>query len=674
MVSLTIDDLQVSSPAGTLVIDAAEDAGIYIPRFCYHKRLSPAGACRVCLVEIEGMPKPQPSCTMLVRDDMVVRTDTPAIRKIRQDVLEFILLHHPLDCPVCDKGGECDLQDLTFSYGTRLQRYEGPRLHFLKAHRIGANIVLDQERCIECYRCVRFLDEWGEGLVFAFHQRGDHSVIETFKDRPLETAVLAGNTIDVCPVGALTSEKFRFKGRPFELRNAEAVCPHCSVGCNIIASARPTLSSFSRVTPRPHVSINDHWICDRGRYDYDWVDEGRILYPMVGRDAERKKATWDEALGALAGDIARVAADGDGGGAAVLLDSGTGCEDGYLARKLARDGLKTNAIYQSDPVGAMPGLGCTIDELAASDVVLLINADIRNTHPILWLRLNRSRTQADTQIIAFGADCQDTAKRADVVDAIETGREAALLGALAELCGGALDTERCEAQAAAVGVSPEALGRAAERLTQARRIAILGGAAGIGDLTGLHGALERLAGKLRERDDSTVHCGILPTGANTMGLRILDIAPGKDAPADVAEALLSGTVRCLYVVGGDPLGEADGDLAAAIEGLPLLIYQGTNECATSSRAHYVLPAATFSEAERSVVNLEGRLQRSTPCESPRGEALPGWRVAMLVGQSVGRGFKEQDLARVRQAIAAAVPDLGAVANLSADEWESFVRP
>jgi len=687
-VTLTIDGREVTVPEGTLVINAAEAIGIYIPRFCYHKRLEPAGACRMCLVEIEGFPKPQTSCTVSVKPGMVVHTDTEAVRQMRASILEFILMHHPLDCPVCDKGGECDLQDLTLTYGTRLQRHDFPRMHFRKAYRIGGHIVLDQERCIECYRCVRFLEEWGEGLRFAFHERGDRSVIETFGALPMVDTRFVGNTIDLCPVGALTSETFRFRGRPAELVNAEAICPHCSVGCNIIASARPTLGFFCRVTPRPNMAINDYWICDRGRFDYDWLDEGRLLVPEWGRGADRRSGTWDEALDRLASDLD----PSRGGNTALLVDSSVGCEDGYVAAKVLRGALGSNAIYQSDPAAGMSGLTGTISDVARCDLVLAVGLDLWTELPVLWLRIYRSRHLGRSRLVAVTAGGEEDLARCDVGLRVSQGAEAELLSGLAELRAGADDPSRADALAARAGADPALLRRLVRRLRRANRVAVLAGAAA--GAAGLAGRLASVAG-------AGGVWGVVPTGANTIGLDWVGVASSKlpggvslgdagaraalaeawsapvaaeEAPERLAEALRNGFARRVLVVGGDPIGAGDRRLSEELGRADVVAYIGTNRNATAERADYVFPMAAFSETERSTVSLERRMQHSAACDRPRGQSRPGWWILAGLGRRLGAGFHYGSFGEVRLEIAACHESLGPLAELGPRTREGAVKP
>ncbi len=442
MVNLVIDGTPVRVPRGTKVILAAEQIGIRIPRFCYHAQLEPIGACRLCLVHVElpvidratgrpavdetgepvyrPMPTPQTSCTLECSEGMRVITDSEAVRKDRAAIIEFLLANHPLDCPICDKGGECELQEMTMLCGPGRQVYQEPRTRRDKARRIGASIVLDQERCIVCFRCTRFLEEWADEQVWSFTDRGHGNEIEPAFGEVIEKARFAGNTIELCPVGALTSDAFRFSARPWELADAPGVCPHCSVGCNLILGGR--LGRLCRVQPRSNYHVNDTWICDRGRYDYEWVQEGRLVTPLIRHEGRQRKTFWRDGLNAAAGTLRQCERP------AVVVAPSASCETGYMAQRLARAALGTNAVYVDDAFDQAGAFTGTIMQLLYTEFVLLISADILEDQPILWLRLNRRKRLGKLRmaVVAPRGQAADQKARAWRACDLEPGREVEL--------------------------------------------------------------------------------------------------------------------------------------------------------------------------------------------------------------------------------------------------------
>ncbi|HEY8600345.1 MAG TPA: 2Fe-2S iron-sulfur cluster-binding protein, partial [Thermomicrobiales bacterium] len=293
-VTLTIDEREVTVPKGTLLVEAAKSAGIDIPVFCYEPRLAPVGACRMCLVEIEKMPRLQTACTTPVGDGMVVRTNAAKPRAAQSDVLGMLLSNHPLDCPVCDKGGECPLQDTTFNYGPGISKFIEPKRTFPKPIPLSPLIALDRERCIMCYRCVRFQREIPGDEALTVIDRGSHSEIAVTEGRDFDSP-FSGNTIELCPVGALTSIPFRFSARPWDLTKVSSVCDKCSVGCNLNVEYRN--NTVLRLTSHPNPPVDDGWLCDHGRFTYEYVnDKGRISQPQIRRNGQLVPVPWDEAL------------------------------------------------------------------------------------------------------------------------------------------------------------------------------------------------------------------------------------------------------------------------------------------------------------------------------------------------------------------------------------------
>ena len=381
--TLTIDGHEVKVPKGTLLVEAAKRLGIEIPVFCYHHKLDPVGACRLCLVEIApGPPKPQTACTTPAADGMVVQTQSPLAVGARADILEFELVNHPLDCPVCDKGGECPLQDYTFRHAYPVSRIDQPRLHFKKPIPLSPNIALDRERCVLCYRCTRYYDEiaWEQELTVG--QRGVESYITSEFEQPL-TSVFSGNILDLCPVGALTSRVWRFESRPWDMNHQGSICSKCAVGCNVTLWERRR--QLVRVTSRENDDIDDGWFCDRGRFDYTHVnDPDRVRLPKVGG----RDTSWDEALDALVAGLQ--GARGDRLGVAIPQDITN--EEAFLLSRLLKGPWRGARIGMQNRSSLPPPDGATlmIKDLEKARVIVVIASDTRDDVPIVNLRIKKA--------------------------------------------------------------------------------------------------------------------------------------------------------------------------------------------------------------------------------------------------------------------------------------------
>src|SRR5215210_236243 len=332
-ITFEIDGKEVRAPEGAMLVDAAKNGDVEIPYFCYESRLGqPIGACRMCLVEIEGIPKLQTSCSTPVKDGMVVYTQTERVKAAQNAVVEFLLVNHPLDCPVCDKGGECPLQDISYGWGPGRSRFVEGKRNFPKPIALSPLVAIDRERCILCYRCVRFSQEVAEDDQLMFLERGDHTFVGTFDGRPYE-APFSGNVIDLCPVGALTNTSYRFRARPWDIEGAGTLCTLCPSQCNVELTIRD--DRVERVEPRDNDAVDDGWLCDKGRWGYQSTrPDGRVLEPLVRDGGHLRPATWERALAAAAEGLARA-----GAGAAAVVGGQTTNEEGWLLQRLFRDGL-----------------------------------------------------------------------------------------------------------------------------------------------------------------------------------------------------------------------------------------------------------------------------------------------------------------------------------------------
>src|SRR5919201_1896191 len=399
-VNLTIDGHKISVPAGMLVVEAAKTIGIEIPVFCYHHKLDTVGACRMCLVEMSpGPPRPQTACTTPVAEGMVVRTQTSMAVSARAEILEFELVNHPLDCPICDKGGECPLQDFTFRHGYPVSRIDGPRQHFKKPIPLSDKIALDRERCVLCYRCTRYYDEIAWEQELTTDQRGVHSYITSQFDRPLQS-IFSGNIIDLCPVGALTSRVWRFEARPWDMHHVESVCSRCSVGCNVMLWERR--HQLVRVTSHENDEIDEGWICDRGRFEYTGVnDPARLRVPIVHGET----ASWEDAISALVDGLGR----GKGDRLGISLPRDITNEEAFLLTRLLAGPWKGARVRVENRTALPPPAGDTlrIAELDRCKAIVVIASDTRDDAPIVNIRVQKAVSKLGARLIVVHPDDLD---------------------------------------------------------------------------------------------------------------------------------------------------------------------------------------------------------------------------------------------------------------------------
>lgn len=602
-VKVTVDGVTVEVPSGTLLIEAAGKAGVHVPRFCYHPKLSLAGACRLCAVSIEKMPKLQTACTTPVSDGMVASTNTAEVADARRSVLEFLLVNHPLDCPVCDAAGECPLQDYSHLYGPATSRAGITKRRSPKAQRLSPLVVLDMERCILCYRCTRFMDEVAGDAELAFFDRGSTSVLGTFDGAPLRSK-FQGNIIELCPCGALTSEPYRFRARPQDLAFGDSICGHCAVGCAVRYEARQ--GRVIRVKPRQHEDVNEVWLCDKGYFGYEYVSSApRLERPLVRRGDALVPGRWNDVLDELVAKLRGInnesgpEAIGVIGGArltddeAVMLDRVFGQMIGTKNidhRSAARAG--TGAITE------LAGLPVPITETEAADAFVLAAFDPTEELPVLWLRM-RKAVRRGARVIVISPRPIEAERDAFTVIRCEPGGEAAALAALRAdppqwlrdaqaplyLAGAALES-RADGEQVAVALADLA-------------VSVSG------------------AGALRRT-------GILMRAPNAMGAHRAGLLPRPTglSGGEMLVAAAAGRLRALYLVGVDPLRTFPdrGLVEAALARLDLLVVQDIAPSATGGKAHVVLAAAALPEKEGTVTNVEGRRQPVGPVVQPPGEA------------------------------------------------------
>ncbi len=627
MVNVVIDGQQLNVPDGMLVVEAAKLLGTQIPIYCYHPKMEPAGLCRICLVEIEKFPKLQIACATRVTEGMVVRTMTPAVSEARKGVLEFLLLNHPLDCPICDKGGECDLQDFTMEYGPGASRLTEPKLHKPKRVDLGPTIVLDEERCILCRRCTRFDDQIAQERNLVVVDRGVASLIST-RDGGEYTSYFSGNTTEICPVGALTSKAYRFRARPWDLGHADSVCTQCSVGCNYRIDTR--FGRIMRTYTRENAFVDDGWICDRGRYTFNYLYEpSRLRKPLLRRDGRLQETTFDEAIALAArrlGDAAREKRVGVIGGGR-LSD-----EEAFALQHFARAVLGTNNVDHRahlQKFSSPSRFGAHLTDLDDASLILVFGAITPEQAPILDLRIRRAVARNHAKLVFVGpyrpdfrvpfrhieyAPGEIAALMENLVDTVHHGKEAGG-GFVSELAQMFVKAEKIVA--IHNGRNPDAIA-----------------------------ALERLMETLKRFDHQV---GILVVGAtgNARGAEaagcVPNLLPGyvtaDDAGLTTGEMLAAAAGRkldALLIVGANPaLTYPDGALARkALETVPFLAVSDQALTETATYATVVFAAASFAEKYGHVTNLEGRRQEFRQAvEAPIGVATDAQILAALGSHS-----------------------------------------
>jgi NADH-quinone oxidoreductase subunit G len=642
--TVTIDGVAREAPPGQLVIEACADAGTYVPRFCYHPRMTSVGMCRQCIVEIEGPRGPAMvvSCMTPVAEGQVVRTATDSVKRAQQGVLELFLANHPLDCPVCDKGGECPLQDQAMSHGPGESRYVEEKRHYEKPIPISDLVLLDRERCILCDRCTRFADEVAGDKLIHFVSRGNDTQVMTFPDEPF-ASYFSGNTVQICPVGALTATPYRFKARPWDLEQVESTCTTCSVGCKVvIQSSRNQLVRYQGVDSDP---VNWGWLCDRGRFDFEAVNsDDRLSAPLVRGESGLAETSWNGALG-VAAQLVREALDAGGPGAIGLLGGSRGMnEDAYAWAKLADAlGIDLRDAQMGDGLpAAVLGLDrATIDEAASASTIVLLGPDLKEELPVLYLRLRDAAEKRRSRILEFSPIESGLTRLAWKSIRYEPGGAARVMSAtLAEP-----DVVEQLGRGNVVVVAGRANLAESQESAVASLAALLAGLPGAkvlpalrrGNVVGALGlGLERSAADTRDASDAS--------DGDVDGLRVL-------------RAAAEGKLDLLVLLGADPINDCpDADLARrALAGARRLISVDTFLNGSNEHADVVLAAAAYGEKSGTTTNLEGRVTTVAQKITPAGTARPDWMIAAELATELGHDLGFGSVADVTDAIAADVP-------------------
>ncbi len=653
-VTFTLNGRPAQARKGEMLIAAAERAGVFIPRFCYHPRMKSVGVCRMCLVEVSG-PRGatlQPSCYLEVSEGMEVVTDSPKVKKAQDGVLEFLLVNHPLDCPVCDKGGECPLQDQTLAYGPGESRFVEEKRHFEKPIAISELVLLDRERCIQCSRCTRFAAEVAGEAQIDFAGRGEMIEVSPFPDQPF-SSYFSGNTVQICPVGALTAVPYRFTARPWDLDQVESTCTTCAVGCRVaVQSSANRLTRILGIDAEP---VNHGWLCDKGRFAFESVNaEDRITQPLVRRDGELVPVSWHEALAEAAGGLQRALADGGPDAIGVLGGARLTNEGAYVWARLAKGVIGTDSVdaQLGDGLPAETVLGlprATIDDAAGADTVVLLTGDLREELPVLFLRLRSAVVDGHAALIELSAQPSALTPHATAFlqyrpgDVVEVARALAGDGPAPR----GIDAAQVEEARRRVrtGDVVVVLGRpslAEDGAMAAEAAEVLAGLPNVRFLPALrrgnvHGALDMglapglLPGRVTLESAGPwfdAAWGSTPARRGRDCTGILEAAAGDgDGPA----------VAALVLLGSEPAVDVpDRHLARrGLEGAGFVVAVTSMPGPSAERADVVLPAAEAHERPGTTTNIEGRVSRLGQKLVPPGQAWPDWMIAAELARHLG---------------------------------------
>ncbi len=638
LITFTIDGREVQAPENTMLVDAAKHGDVEIPVFCYEPKLgNPVGACRMCLVEIEGIPKLQTGCSTPVKDGMVVNTQSERVKTAQQAVVEFLLINHPLDCPVCDKGGECPLQDITFGWGAGTSRFIEPKRHFVKPLALSPTIAIDRERCILCYRCVRFSQEISEDNQLVLLERGAHSYVSTFDGHPY-VAPFSGNIVELCPVGALTSRAYRFRARPWDVEDSGSVCTLCPAQCNVSLTVRDERAQ--RVLGRDNPAVDDGWLCDRGRFAYPTLGGGvpaingssgpahpadRVTEPMVRDGGELRPVSWERALQEAAAGLKR-AKQRTG---AIVGGQATN-EEGLLLARLMREGLSSPHL-DSRAAGTLPlelhralndpALQAKVTDLEFAHAVLVLDCDPITDAPILDLRLRKGARRNSVKLVAATAAelLADERVRELVAQLNDAGEEVVILW-----------HERLTA-----GPDGAAAARALLDLAQTLSLASVDGAGLLEIPSGSNGRGLREAGVLPNGGPGLCVPAALTGADNAVEVTGDSVSPQNTAldASGIAQGLADGELAAVYLLQSDPLLDLpEPELwDRALERASMVIAHATFlTSGVRAHANVVFPAESYGEKEGTVVHPDGRLQRLRQAIAHPGSTRAGWSVLVDV--------------------------------------------
>lgn len=643
LVTITINDVELQVPKGELIVESVKRLGLELPIFCYHPRMKPVGMCRMCFVEvgfkgpdgtIKKMPKPQAGCTLPASEGMAIFTDTEQVHKDRKGILEFLLINHPLDCPVCDRGGECPLQNNTLFYGPSTSRFVEIKRHLPKAFPLSKYITLDLERCIQCGRCVRFTEEISGDAQLALLFRGASMQPHTFEMTDF-TSKFSGNVIEICPVGALTNSHYRFRARPWDLETKPAICTRCSNGCSVWFDYRG--EKMVRINGRTHEDVNEEWTCDRGKFGHEFYNSSkRLTHPLIRRGDTLVQAGWAEAFDEIRRAI-------EGKELALIGGAENSNEDLFMAKRVLKNQFDCDNVdhrFETHlPSGSVEFAQKAIASYEHEPVIFLFGRNLAEEEPILFLRIRKAWLKYGARVIVASSEPTDADVFADVVLRYKAGEEAALIQSL---------TGNAKADAK-VEAARQALKGGAVPIVATRSLYNLPDGAGVVQaLTGL-GSLS-----------------VYGLRANDQGAEELGFNSGIGTHASLRKAE-SGELEALWLLGDDPFASHPdrGLVQRALEAVPFLIVQAHSETEAFHYASVVLPMTAPAEMEGTYTNLERRVQRLSPVLPTRGEAKPAWRAFTELALRVSGERPFFNAAEVMSEIARFHPQFSAIEDYDA---------
>ncbi|MDH4150238.1 MAG: NADH-quinone oxidoreductase subunit NuoG [Betaproteobacteria bacterium] len=644
MLEIELDGKLMEVPEGSTIMDAANMAGTYVPHFCYHKKLSIAANCRMCLVQVEKAPKPLPACATPVTKGMKVWTHSDTAVNAQKGVMEFLLINHPLDCPICDQGGECQLQDLAVGYGSSGSRYEEDKRVVVNKN-LGSLISTDMTRCIHCTRCVRFGQEIAGIMELGMIGRGEHSEIITFVGKTVDSE-LSGNVIDLCPVGALTSKPFRYSARTWELTRRPSVSPHCGLGSNLTVQVKQ--NRVMRVLPRDNEAVNECWLSDKDRFSYEALNSDRRLpKPMLKKNGSWQEVEWPVALEFVASELKRIKDVHGAAAIGALATPHQTLEELHLLQKLLRGYGSGNVDFRlrrtdfstDGKLAGVPWLGMNIADIAGLDRVLVVGSTLRKDHPLIAHRL-RQATKKKTDLNLLHAADDDllmrVANKAIVAPALLPQTLAQVVKAAAEI----KSVPVPEAVRGAVGsvTAGDAASRIAASLTSGEKAGVF-----LGNFAEQHpaaGELHALAQALGE----ILGCsfGFLGAAANSVGGHVAGCLPDGNNAGKNARQMIESPLKAYLLLGVEPELDMHNPrrAVAAMKQAELVVAMSPFQHGATEYAHVLLPIAPFTETAGSFINTDGRVQTFTGVVKPLGETRPAWKVLRVLGNLLGlEGFE-----------------------------------